>query len=115
MSNLVDLAGKPVVADKVTQQIPTVKWGKFKFPIREVTNHAVQHAEPRALIAALATQDHDGSNLIWAGLYALAKDIYSRGSGSTEFLDLVEAIGLRISDADGNNIDVSTELRSMNK
>lgn len=115
MNKIVGLDGKVVVPNKVSQQIPTVKWGAFKFPIREVTDHAVQHAEPRALIASLATQDRDGSNLLWAGLYAIAKDIYSRGPGSMEFLDLMESIGLRIKDADGNSIDVSAELRKISK
>lgn len=114
-NNLVGLDGKPVVGDKVTQQIPTVKWGKFKFPVREVTDHAVQKAEPRALIAALAMQDRDSSNLLWTGLYAIAKDIYSRGPGSNEFLDLVESMGLILSDAAGNKIDVATELRNISK
>lgn len=97
------------------EYVPTVRWKDFVFPVRVLNEEVIRSADPKALIAGVLVQVSDGNNLLWAGLYALAKDIYSRSAteGSQEFLDFVDSMGLVLSDAHQNKIDVTEELRKI--
>lgn len=95
------------------EEVPTVKWKDHVFPIRSVNEEAIPHiSDPKVLVAMTVVQIQDHTNLLWAGLYALAKDVYRKDQGMKpqEFLSFVEAIGLRISDAHKNTIDTASEL-----
>ncbi len=97
------------------EYVPTVKWREYVFPVRVLNEEVIKQAEPKALIAGVLVQVSDGNNLLWAGLVALAKDIYARdpGNQTAEFLDFAESMGLVLSDARQNKIDVATELRKI--
>lgn len=104
--------GSNLILPNSGEMVPTVKWAGHTFPIRSLNEEVIPKGEPKALIAATVVQIQDHTNLLWAGLYALAKDIYRKEQGEApkEFLSFVNDIGLRIMDANGIPIDVASEL-----
>lgn len=112
MSNLLNPDGSPV------ELVPTIKWKDWSFPVRVVDERILKASgiQPATLTAAVLVQLNDKDNLLWAGLMALAKDIYARDpSKSTEFLDFVQAMGLHLRDGHGAVIDVEGELQKVLK
>lgn len=108
-SKILQANGQPM------EKVPSVKWGEHLFPIRSLNEEIIKSADPKALIAAVCVQINDHTNLLWAGLYALAKDVYSKNTGTTpsEFMSFVEAIGLRIDVGNRTMLNVAEELKKV--
>lgn len=82
-----------------------------EFPWRMVDQDMVLKAKPEMAIMATLVQMGDQNNVVWLGMLALAKDIYSRQpDGSHEFLDFMSELGLVIVDKERKTIDVYDEL-----
>lgn len=104
-SNIVKTDGTPV------EMVPVIKWRNFKFPCRSVDEKVFKVADPRVSAAAVKVELSDQNNLLWVGLWALASDLYSRNkTGSHDFLEFADTMGLVLTDGDGNKIDVAKEL-----
>lgn len=108
MNKLLQSNGEPV------QYAPVIKWQGWTFPVRVLNEEVIKDNDPKALIGAVLVQLNDKDNLLWAGLVALAKDIYDRDpSKSTEFLDFVKAMGLHLTDGHGKRMNVEEELEKV--
>lgn len=93
--------------------VPTVKWGDWTFPIRVVNEEVLKSkgVDAKMFAGLVLVQLNDKDNLLWAGLMALAKDIYDRDpSKSRQFLDFVSSMGLTLRDGRGKTINVEQEL-----
>jgi len=94
----------------------------MKFPFRRVNIDFVKSmpihiADPRELTISTIGQLNDQQIVTWAGMYALARDVYSvkKGEKPTEFLGFVKATGLILNDMDGKKIDIQKELEEVQK
>jgi hypothetical protein len=102
--------GKPV------PQTLTVEYGGFKYPYRIVNQEVFATAKVDPIVGFMASlvQMGDQNNLVWLGMMALAKDMYSRfPDGSQEFLQLTEQLNLNIVDIERNSTSISEELKKL--
>lgn len=112
MTKLLGPDGRPV------PQTLTVEYNGKKYPYRIIDQEVFSTAKVDPMVGFMASlvQMGDQNNLVWLGMLALAKDIYSRNpEGSKEFLNLAEQINMNIIDIERNSTSVSDELVKFNE
>jgi hypothetical protein len=92
-------------------RIPIVRAGAKTYPVRCIDPVKILDHKPGEAVNAILLEAKDYNNLLWAGMVALAKDIYSRmPEGSHEFRDFVSSLGLQIYFASGEAILAEKEF-----
>jgi len=114
MSNLLGPDGRPLPESQC------VKYNGKKYPYRVIDQEvfAAAQIDPKIGLMATLVQTGDQNNLLWLGMLALAKDLYSRSNtvnGETqhtyEFLDFAKQLNMNIIDLERKSTDVAAELR----
>jgi hypothetical protein len=112
-SQIIDPEGKSY------QRLPVIEYANLKLPVLEMDRDALKSlpagTNPLALMVALLDQTSSQNNVIWAGMHALAKDIYSHlavPKDDRHFQKFAEDIGLRLTDLEGSVLDVGEDLKN---
>jgi hypothetical protein len=113
-TNIIGIDGKPLRKSKGAQKVPVVEFDGFKFLVREMNTKAdLEQFSAGTLAHGILTQISDRDRLLWAGLLALARDIYQRKpDGRRNFQEFADSVGLILSDGE-KTIDVAKELRKV--
>jgi hypothetical protein len=106
--------------------LPVIKYENLRLPVMEIDREAVKNlplgTNPFGLMVALLDQVGAQNNILWSGMHALAKDVYSRDemvdvNGEArnlpkKFQEFAESVGLRLTDSDGNVLDIGEDLKN---
>lgn len=107
------------------RKVPVIDYENLKLPVLEMNREAVKAMDPNrtnplALIVALLDQIGTQNNVLWAGMHALAKDIYSQDpirhqdiETLRHFQRFAKEVGLVLTDHDGNRLDVGSDLEKV--
>lgn len=114
-SKIVGLDGKPT--KQKTMQVPSLKLKEIgSLPFRRVDIKGIMEGrvQPKDAVIGTAHQSTDQTSVLLAGMYMLAKDIYSRSpKGSRHFEGFCEDLGLKFTNLTGDTIDPVKELGSI--
>jgi hypothetical protein len=120
MSELVDSKGREF------KKIPVVESDGLVMPALEMNREALKALDPAAtnmigLLLAFLDQTSSQNNLLWLGLFNLAKDIYARDPRlcgepvirGRFFQDFAESAGIILTDVRGVKLNIAEELNKI--
>jgi hypothetical protein len=120
MTDLVDAFGREY------KKIPVVKINGLVLPALEMDREALRRLDPNevnmiGLLSAFLDQTSSQNNLLWLGLFNLAKDIYARDPVLADmrvrkerfFQSFAEEVGLILTDVQGTKLNIAEELNKI--
>lgn len=105
------MADKELVNPDGSKIARVITYKGREFPWRMIKQDMLEKVPAPMAMMGILVQIGDQNNVVWLGMMALAKDMYSRQpDGKHEFLDFMGELGMVIIDKDRKTIDVYNEL-----
>lgn len=94
--------------------VPAIKLkelGALPFRLVDIRGIVEDQVQPKEAVVGTAQQMNDQASIILAGMYLLAKDVYSRTpEGSRHFQGFCESLGLTFNNLQGETTDPAKKL-----